>query len=253
MKHPVLAYTNELVHHLTRKERKALRREARTSKSKQNHSLELRRVEPKTRNQSRIWNEYARGQNILAHGVAGTGKTFISVYLAIKDILQQKYHDLTIVRSVVPTRDMGFLPGSAAKKSEIYEGPYKGICSDIFQRGDAYDILKGKGMVNFTSTSFIRGITIEDSVVLVDECQNMTFHELDTIITRLGRNCKVLFCGDFRQSDLKFDDEKNGLKSFMSIIKRMKQFTGVEFDEEDIVRSGLVKDYIISKLNYGII
>ena len=147
---------------------------------------------------------------------------------------------------------MGLLPRNQKEKQKAYELPYQSIFNELFSRGDAYDYLKNRGMVDFISTSFIRGITINDSIVLVDECQNLTFHELDSIITRIGYNCRVIFCGDFRQTDLEKDIEKRGLIDFMKVIRNIQGFSTVQFEEKDIVRSQLVRDYIISKLNNGI-
>jgi len=196
---------------------------------------------------------YKRQSNILLHGVAGTGKTFLSLYLALEDVMSKgdRKEKVVIVRSVVPTRDMGFLPGKESEKTAVYEQPYKTICSEIANRGDAYDVLKGKGIIEFISTSYIRGTTLDDAVVIVDECQNMTFHELDSIITRVGVNTRIMFCGDFRQTDLNKPHEKSGIKEFMSIISDMYYFDNVEFDFDDIVRSSLVKDYIIAKEKYN--
>jgi phosphate starvation-inducible PhoH-like protein len=186
---------------------------------------------------------------LLLHGIAGTGKTFISLYLALQDVTNNAndYNKVVIVRSVVPTRDMGFLPGNHKDKAKVYEAPYYIVANELFGRGDAYEILKQKNLVEFISTSFIRGTTLNDCVVVVDEIGNMTMHELDSVITRCGKNCKVIFSGDFRQSDLTREQERNGLKDFMRILDRMKSFEYVEFDENDIVRSGLVKEYIIAK------
>lgn len=209
-------------------------------------------IRPLTENQKRAFEAYEEGNNLLLHGLAGTGKTFISMYLGLDDILTNQDHNkIIIIRSVVPTRDMGFLPGNAKEKSKVYEGPYYNICTEIFGRGDAYDILKMKGMVEFQTTSFIRGTTFNDAIIIVDEMNNMTFHELDSVITRVGNNCKIMFCGDFRQSDLLKREEKGGLVNFMRIVQGLSHFEYVEFEEDDIVRSGLVKEYIIAKDNLG--
>jgi|TARA_R110002153_G_scaffold105544_18_gene244379 phosphate starvation-inducible protein PhoH len=203
-------------------------------------SLELREIEPLTRNQLKA---FESSQHLVLHGLAGTGKTFISSYLAYDDMVKQTANQFVIIRSAVPTRDMGFLPGTEKEKAAVYEEPYKDVAIDLFGRGDAYDILKQKGLVHFMTTSFIRGITLRNAVILIDECQNMSFHELDSIITRMGENCRVIFCGDFRQADLK----DNGLQNFIRVLERMGLFDLIEFQVEDIVRSEFVKSYIIAK------
>ena len=233
---------------LTRKQKKQFRKN-------NNNSLKLKNIVPKTINQEKAFNLYNKEYNLLLHGLAGTGKTYISLYLALSDIINgyTDHTNLTLVRSVVPTRDMGFLPGTEKEKSKVYEAPYMNICNDIFGRGDAYDILKGKNIIKFVTTSYIRGITLDDSIVLVDEAQNLNFHELDSIITRLGDNSRIMFCGDFRQSDLIRDDERKGLLTCMRILATIDEFKTIEFVEDDIVRSKLVKEYIISKVRQGIV
>jgi phosphate starvation-inducible protein PhoH len=208
-------------------------------------SLTLQEIEPLTQNQLLA---FESDKHLLLHGVAGTGKTFISCYLAFDDMIKGCYNNLVILRSAVPTRDIGFLPGNEKEKSAIYEAPYKDIAVELFGRGDAYEILKQKSIVHFMTTSFIRGITLRDAVIIIDECQNMTLHELDSIITRVGENCRVIFCGDFRQSDL----GKNGLEQFVSILKRMEQFDLIDFEIKDIVRSEFVKSYITAKTELGL-
>lgn len=203
-------------------------------------SLTLWEIEPLTRNQLRA---FESSKHLILHGLAGTGKTFISSYLAFDDMSKGNYEKLVIIRSAVPTRDIGFLPGTEKEKASVYEEPYKDIANELFQRGDAYEVLKKKGLVEFMTTSFIRGITLKHAVILIDECQNMSFHELDSIITRMGQGCKVIFCGDFRQADLK----QNGMQEFMQILKKMGEFDFIEFEVEDIVRSDFVKNYIIAK------
>lgn len=213
--------------------------------------MKLRNIQPKTLNQEITFEAYDTGNHLLLHGIAGTGKTFISMYLALDQLFNNnyatEYNSITVIRSVVPTRDIGFLPGRESEKIGVYEDPYRCICNELFERGDAYDILKHKGLVRFMSTSFVRGLTLRDTIVIVDEVNNMTFHELDSLITRMGENCRIIFCGDFRQSDLKKGEERSGLMDFMKVIDRVDGFTHVEFTRDDIVRSKLVKDYIIAR------
>lgn len=235
---------------LTKRQKRLLRQQGTPSETeKVKINFQLRRIDPLTANQSKAFESFDNGKNLLLHGIAGTGKTFISMYLALNEVMNPlgNYNKVIIVRSVVPTRDMGFLPGSHKDKAKVYEAPYYIIANELYGRGDAYDILKQKTLVEFISTSFIRGTTLNDAIVVVDEIGNMTLHELDSVITRIGKNCRVIFSGDFRQSDLTREQEKNGLKDFMRILDKMKSFNYIEFDENDIVRSGLVKEYIIAK------
>ncbi len=213
---------------------------AKRSKTLNGSGLEIQEIEPLTKNQL---SAFESQRNLILFGVAGTGKTFVGCYLAFDDMAKKEYEKLIIIRSAVPTRDIGFLPGNEKEKASVYEEPYKDIANDIFGRGDAYQILKTKNLVEFMTTSYIRGITLRDATILIDECQNMTFHELDSIITRVGENCRVIFCGDFDQSDLK----NNGLADFLSILEWMDEFHFIQFGIEDIVRSDFVKKYIIAK------
>jgi phosphate starvation-inducible protein PhoH len=207
----------------------------------QNMNLRLQEIEPLTKNQLAA---FESNNNLVLHGLAGTGKTFISSYLAYDDIEKGYADSLIIIRSAVPTRDIGFLPGSEKEKSAVYEEPYKDVATHLFDRGDAYEIMKQKNIVQFMTTSFIRGITLRNACIIVDECQNMSFHELDSIITRVGENCRIMFCGDFRQSDLK----RNELLSWLKVLERMEEFDFIEFGVDDIVRSEFVKKYIIAKM-----
>ena len=241
----------EEVKRLTRKEKRILRQQNGKQTAVQSEKLNftLKNISPLTDNQKLSFQSYGEGKNLMLHGIAGTGKSFISMYLGLNQVLNSDtvYKKVVIVRSVVPTRDMGFLPGSQKEKAKVYEAPYYAICTELFGRGDSYDYLKSKGLVEFISTSFIRGITLNDCIIIVDEIANMTLHELDSVITRVGKNCRIVFCGDFRQSDFIHDRDKGGLHDFMKIIQRMKSFVFIDFNEQDIVRSSMVKDYIIQK------
>lgn len=211
------------------------------SPQKDHFNLEV--IEPLTPNQRKVWES---DKHLVLSGSAGSGKTFLACYLALDDIFKKEYRRLVIVRSAVSTRDIGFLPGSEKEKVEVYESPYIGVFTELLSRGDSYSILKAKGIVEFKPTSYIRGTTISDAVIIVDEIQNLTFHELDSILTRVGDNCRIIFCGDFKQSDL----GRNGMKQFMEILDSMGEFDLIEFTTDDIVRSGLVKNYLIAKEKY---
>ena len=220
-------------------------------------TLKLKSIVALTENQDRTFEAFYNGKNLLLHGFAGTGKTFLSLYLSLRELYQHDtpYHRLLIVRSAVPARDLGFMPGSLEEKVELYEAPYKSICYEITGNPKAYEELKRLGLIEFVSTSYIRGTTLNDCIVIVDEIQNCDFGELSTIVTRLGRNCKIIFCGDFRQSDFRNHEftSKKDVHNFMSIIKRMKNdFEVIEFGINDIVRHPLVKNFIILTEQMGL-
>jgi predicted ribonuclease YlaK len=219
----------------------------------------LLNIEPLTDNQTKMFEEYGTGQNIFAYGAAGTGKTFVALYLALRDVLDEKspYEKIYIVRSLVATREIGFLPGTHEDKSSLYQIPYKNMVKYMFEMPDdpsfdmLYDNLKQQETISFWSTSFLRGSTLDNSIVIVDECQNLNFHELDSIMTRIGQDSKIMFCGDASQSDLQRTNERTGIIDFQRILQNMDEFSLIEFGIEDIVRSGLVKSYLIAKINLG--
>jgi predicted ribonuclease YlaK len=220
----------------------------------------IKKIEPLTENQELFFNKYKSDQNLVAYGVAGTGKTFITLYNAIRDVLDvnSPYEKIYLVRSLVATREIGFLPGDHEDKSALFQIPYKNMVKYMFEMPDdnsfemLYANLKAQGTISFWSTSFIRGTTFDKSIIIVDEFQNLNFHELDSIITRVGIDSKIMFCGDATQTDLTRQHERTGIMDFMRIIKAMPSFDVVEFEAEDICRSGLVKEYIIAKLELGL-
>jgi phosphate starvation-inducible protein PhoH len=222
------------------------------------NSLKLRlddmvTISPKTSKQKEFFDAYNSGHYLInLHGVAGTGKTYIALYKALEEVMDKSnpYTKLVIVRSSVQGREMGHLPGTADEKMSMFTEPYKQICSDLFKRKDAWDRLEEQGFVEFMSTSFIRGTTFNNCIVLLDESQNLNFAELDTVITRIGHTSKFIIAGDYRQTDLRKKDDKSGLLPFMEIVSKMREFTGIEFNIEDIVRSSLVRNYIIAKTEW---
>ena len=216
-------------------------------------------IDPLTDSQKRLFNSYENGKHLVAYGCAGTGKTFITLYNALCDVLDERspYEKVYLVRSLVATREIGFLPGTYEDKSDIYQIPYKNMVKYMFQMpSDAdfemlYGNLKAQETIKFWSTSFLRGTTLDNSIIIVDEFQNLNFHELDSIITRVGENTKICFCGDASQSDLQKTNERNGIVDFMTVLRKMPSFDIIEFGVDDIVRSGLVKEYIIAKMEAG--
>lgn len=217
-------------------------------------------IEPLTDNQRKLFDAYAEGKHVVAYGCAGTGKTFITLYNALREVLDEKtpYEKIYLVRSLVATREIGFLPGSYEDKSDIYQIPYKNMVKYMFQMpSDAefemlYGNLKSQETIKFWSTSFLRGTTLDNSIVIVDEFQNANFHELCSIITRVGENSKIMFCGDATQSDLIKTNEKNGVIDFMKILRTMPSVDIIEFGIDDVIRSGLVKEFLIAQHALGL-
>ena len=232
----------------------------RQMKRKPINSGYLTQIKPLTPSQEKVFDAFSKQKNLYLYGAAGTGKTFIGMYLALQEILneQSSYDKLYIVRSLVPTREIGFLPGDHDDKAELYQIPYQNMVRYMFKMPDdasfdmLYANLKAQETISFWSTSFLRGTTLDNAIVLVDESQNLNFHELDSIITRLGVNTKIIFAGDAAQTDLVKTNERNGILDFMKIIQGMDEFEMVEFGIQDIIRSGLVKSYLINKLNLGL-
>ena len=229
-------------------------------KKKPLNSAYLVDIEPITENQKKLFASYKKSKHIVGYGCAGTGKTFITLYNALKDVLNENtpYEKIYIVRSLVSTREIGFLPGDYEDKSDIYQVPYKHMVKYMFQMpSDAdfemlYGNLKAQETIKFWSTSFLRGTTLDNAIVIVDEFQNLNFHELDSIITRIGENSKICFCGDASQSDLIKTNDRNGIVDFMNILRKMPSFDIIEFGIDDIVRSGLVKEYLTAKIEMGL-
>ena len=230
-----------------------------SKKNKEVSTQSLISIKPITDNQKDVFTTWKSGKNQFLFGAAGTGKTFVSLYLALQDVLDLKkpYDKVILVRSLIPTREIGFLPGDEEDKSALYQVPYQNMVRFMFEMPNEqsfnmlYDKLKSQGTLFFLSTSFLRGLTFDNAIILVDECQNLNFHELDTIITRVGQDSKIFFCGDFDQTDLQKTNEKNGLHNFLRILQEMEEFNCTEFTIGDIVRSGFVRSYLINKIKLG--
>tara|TARA_B100000963_G_scaffold354050_1_gene369884 strand:+ start:204 stop:920 length:717 start_codon:yes stop_codon:yes gene_type:complete len=220
---------------------------------------QLNQIKPVTDSQKLVFDTWKQGQNQFLFGCAGTGKTFVSLYLALSEVLRNEtpYDKVIMVRSLIPTREIGFLPGDEEDKAALYQVPYSNMMQFMFEQPNEqafetlYNRIKAQGSYYFLSTSFLRGLTFDNSIIIVDECQNLNFHELDTIITRVGQDSKIIFCGDFSQSDLTRTNERNGLMDFLQILQEMEEFNCIEFNIGDIVRSGFVRNYLIQKTKLG--
>ena len=219
----------------------------------------LTKISPVTDSQKEVFETWKDGKNQFLFGCAGTGKTFISLYLALQQVLNNEtpYDKVIVVRSLIPTREIGFLPGDEEDKAALYQVPYSNMMQFMFEQPNEqafsmlYERLKQQGSFYFLSTSFLRGLTFDNSIIIVDECQNLNFHELDTIVTRVGQDSKIFFCGDFGQSDLTKLNERNGLMDFLQILQELDEFNCTEFNIGDIVRSGFVRNYLIQKTKLG--
>jgi phosphate starvation-inducible protein PhoH and related proteins len=215
----------------------------------------IRNIQPLTENQEKAFDAYDEGKHLVLSGSAGTGKSFLAMYFALKELIKNSgsnYKKLIIVRSAVPTRDLGFVPGTLEEKSKVYQDPYKNIANELIGRGDAWHFLLNKEIIEFQTTSFLRGLTFTDCVIIFDEFQSATFHEIDTVLTRIGENCRFILCGDFNQNDLSIKREKSGFDVALKILQNIEDVEEVRFTFADVVRSGFVKDYLIEKEKQGV-
>ena len=216
----------------------------------------LKTFDALTENQQKFFDAYKRGDYFIGlFGSPGVGKTFLAMYRSLEEVLDRSnpFKQIVVVRSAVQVRDQGFVPGSLDEKMEIYETPYKEISETLFGRSDAWDRLKEQGYARFISTTAIRGISIDDAIILVDESQSMTFHELSSVISRVGHRSKIIFIGDLKQNDLiKSKNDVSGLKEFLNVARHMDEFSEITFTPDDIVRSSLVKSFIVACDKLGI-
>lgn len=239
-----------------KKDKKTFNKERRKQENETiiHQHMVMRNVHPLTVNQKQMFDDYHNGMNIMAYGTAGTGKTYPLLYLSLMDVLEQHnlYHKLIIIRSIVPTRKIGFTPGTDVEKLALYEKPYVRMVNKLFNRGDAYAILKRKGIIEFESSSFLRGDTLDDCIIFIDEISNMTEEEADTCITRCGDNTKLLMSGDKKQVDLNARHETSCIDNLMTVVKQMPSFGVTEYGIADIVRGGLVGEYLRTKNMLGL-
>lgn len=226
----------------------ASRKRTPAAEAKAQH-FSLKKIKPLTENQERTFEAYEQGNHLVLSGSAGSGKSFLAMYLGLKDLLEDNshYNKIIIIRSAVPSRDLGFVPGTLEEKAKIYQEPYQNIVNELIGRGDAWHFLMHKEIIEFQTTSFLRGLTFKDCIIVFDEFQSATFHEIDTVLTRIGENCRFMLCGDLNQNDLSNKREKSGLTDAISILNKINNVIHINFGIEDIVRSGFVKEYLTVK------
>lgn len=197
---------------------------------------------------------FSSGKHLALLGSAGTGKTFLGIYLASSLMVDpdSQTDKIIVLRTAVQARDQGFVKGDPAEKMDPYSVPYKQAFTKIFGRANSfYDLIKAKKLV-FDSTSFLRSVTFDNAVVIFDEAQNAEFREINTVITRLGQNSRLILIGDSLQDDLS-KNEESGLPKFSKIVTQHlpTDFHITTFTSEDIVRSDLVKRWVIGCEEYA--
>lgn len=208
---------------------------------------DLKSIRALTPAQEDLFHAWYNESHLIAHGTAGTGKTYLALYLAFQDILDKRSacDKIIIVRSNVMTREVGHLPGTLEEKMSEFERPYREICTELFGRKSTYDDMKAAGLITFMPTSSVRGLTWYNSIVFVDEAQNLNFHEIDSIMTRVGHNSRVIITGDIPQSDLSHSGrDKSGMKDLLNVANNMQDVTSIRFTRNDIVRGEFVKSWI---------
>jgi len=232
----------------------APRKRTAAAEAKAQH-FSLKKIKPLTENQEKTFEAYEEGHHLVLSGSAGSGKSFLAMYLGLKDLLEDSSHykKIVIIRSAVPSRDLGFVPGTLEEKAKIYQEPYQNIVNELIGRGDAWHFLMNKEIIEFQTTSFLRGLTFRDCIIIFDEFQSATFHEIDTVLTRIGENCRFLLCGDYNQNDLNIKKEKSGFVNVINILSKMENVSHIKFEICDIVRSGFVKEYITQKEKLNIV
>lgn len=231
----------------------APRKRTAAAEAKAQH-FSLKKIKPLTENQEKTFEAYEAGKHLVLSGSAGSGKSFLAMYLGLRELLEENshYNRIIIIRSAVPSRDLGFVPGTLEEKAKIYQEPYQNIVNELIGRGDAWHFLINKGIVEFQTTSFLRGLTFRDCIIVFDEFQSATFHEIDTVLTRVGENCKFVLCGDLNQNDLNMKKEKSGLLDSIGILEKLSGVVHIKFNHDDIVRSGFVREYLIQKEKLGL-
>jgi len=210
---------------------------------------DLKVINALTPTQEDMFHAFYNGNHVCAQGTAGTGKTFLAMFLAFQEILDKrcKADHIIIVRSNVSTREMGHLPGTPEEKMDVFENPYRDICQELFGRAGTYDNMKRAGLIQFMSTSFVRGLTWHNAIVIVEEGQNLNFHEINSVMTRIGQNTRVMFTGDVPQADLAHSGrDQSGMRHFLEVIRDINNFVNIQFTRHDIVRGDFVKAWIIA-------
>ena len=209
--------------------------------------------------QTEAFAKYKENKNLFLTGSAGTGKTFVLLYLAFADVFDDEspYDKVILIRSLLPSRDAGFHSGSLEEKANYYQAPYRQLVKFLFEMQSKdefaalWDLLIEQESVEFQTTSFLRGQTFDNAIIICDEAQNLNFAELDTVMCRVGQNTKIMFSGDEAQTAFINNDDKEGMYNFQGILGEMEECEVIKFGIGDILRSGLCRSYLIAKEQFG--
>ena len=200
-------------------------------------------IKAKTFNQRKMLVEIDKNDVVFAIGPAGTGKTYTSVALAVKYLKEKKVKRIILIRPAIEVgENLGFLPGDLKEKLDPYMQPIYDALFDMIPFNRLNEYIED-GTIQIAPLAFMRGRTLDNAFVILDEGQNTTRHQMKMFLTRMGQSAKFIITGDLTQVDLA-DNKKSGLLHAKKILKDIKNISFINLDEKDIIRHKLVKQII---------
>ena len=203
------------------------------------YSISGRPIKSRSENQQKLIDAYEKNDMVFAVGPAGTGKTYLSIALAVKALKEKMAKKIILSRPAVEAGEkLGFLPGDMKDKIDPYLQPLYDALEDMIPAVKLQDMME-KHIIQIAPLAFMRGRTLSDAVVILDEAQNTTPQQIRMFLTRMGMNTKMIITGDMTQIDLP-REQKSGLKEALNILKDVEGIGVVNLGQKDIVRHKLV-------------